>query len=364
MNSSTITTSNPYVQQPTTHTPGTNQTGATTQTTPTGVVGQSGPTPDASGAKYQTAAIPFALNAMLESLTEMMGPNAKSDDDLDAKVASLEENLKNKLSQSDASQIQNDQAEQTAKIEAKAQKDQQAEQKIKDAVAKQQSASIWDKIKLAFEVIGAVLGCVVAGVLIATGVGTAAGIALAIGAAAGLMLAIDDVVKETTPDHLGIAGSIAHDSGEPLDYCQKCDMGFDIALAGIAAITSVVALVNPAGIFSAGAKLSAEATEVASQISKGAEIAQGVNDIGTATTTVGSGVTNYQATTDQADAQGLQAQSKLLQAVINTLDDSVDIAIKALEAKAKTFAAVIQTVAQSAQDTANTIDEMGRMFKG
>ncbi len=295
----------------------------TTNVSQSGVINATGLAPDPSTLAKLSGQTPTVVgfSALIDSLQEMAGPGGADSDKILAELAAIKDKLKQTLGKTDDDQVNvEEQKKQAALQEEKAQND-KSTKSLKDAQAAQASESIGDKIKLAFECIGAVLAVVVAVALIATGVGAVAGAFLLAGAAVAIALAVDGVVKEATPDHLGIMGSIVHAAGGSLAEAQKGDMGFELALSGVALICGGVTMfLNPEGTASA----------IASTVANVSKIAEGVSDVGMAGSTVSSSVYSYQATGDQADATKAQAQVKYIQASMTELDNQIDAAINAL----------------------------------
>lgn len=161
-----------------------------------------GVTADVAHAPEATKAA--VLSNMMASIDAFMP--AKSEDDVDVMVATATAKLKETMNKSQAAQIKvtEEQKREQAKEAEKKYKD--ADQKIQDAKYAASHASIWDKIKLAFEYVGAIMSILagIATMVAGLATGVAAGPALLGGALlieSGLLmltLAVDETVQQAT----------------------------------------------------------------------------------------------------------------------------------------------------------------------
>lgn len=394
---SSLTINQPGLQPPLdTHAPSNVKTGV--PATGLGTTGQVGSVPDSEPA-FGTS--PPGTNALMQSLVALM-PSISADA-VDVAMAEVVALMKDFQSKSDKEGITAQQGAKHAALMEKQDKLNEASKKILDAIYKEEHASIWDKIKMAFEALGAILAIVLGAILIATGVGAVAGGLLIAAGVVGLIMVIDEVVKATSPDHLGIAGSIAKATGSSPEDCAKADMGFEISMAIIGILLAVATLVEGGGGFVAIAgtlsklaetakavdefaetaveveEVVATGTEVAETSSEMAEtaetaetVAKTANEtlskaqtignyvstattVGTAIISVGTAAVNYEATTLRADAKDLSAKAKEMEALIQIMDDLIDGALTRLMASTKRFDDMLDGIMSGIKDKADTM---------
>jgi transloator len=315
------------------------------------------------------------------------GPAAMSSDAIDVILAEVTMKMKQLESTSDNDKVTTDTDSQRAAMEAKIEKLKEATKKIEDAIYQAQHESIWDKIKIAFEALGAVLAIVVGAILIATGVGAVAGGLLIAAGVVGVVMTIDDIVKQCTPDHLGIMGSIVKSCGGSEEQAEKADMGFEIALAVAAVLLSVASIAEggfgmvtslmnlakageAAGEATATVVTTAEKIEsitedgmsvanTAEKVASDTEEAESVandaqeeanagakfatrvqsvsnwinagNSVVTAGGDIYAGVLQYDSTMDQAGAKKLQADAKMMDAISQDLDAIIQLALNMMK---------------------------------
>lgn len=277
-----------------------NSTGFTDSQT----INRAGGTPPAVGAGT-AAGVSAAPNAMpgvpmgvlMASLAPLMP--RMSGEQLDVLVASFTEKAKDVQDASDKDQIKSQETAKRAAIKEKKANIENSIKKLAEAEDKMKHASIWDKIKLAFEYVGAILtilaGIATIAVSALTGVGVVAG---AIGGgfmiASGicmLTMAVDSTVQIAQEDQgkgdLGMFGKMCKDiaksrgmSDEDAEKVgQKGAMGASIALGALAAIFGLAGgVAGVASLFTSAGNMAMEGAELAEQGAewgmRGAEIAQ------------------------------------------------------------------------------------------
>lgn len=379
---STIT-SNPQNIQKLLDIQNTNPTQGTGPATGSGTTKQTGAVPDPTPSNPVSH---LGASAFLESLASLM-PNATAEN-VDIAMAEVVALMKDFQAKSDKETITSEQGSKHAALMEKAEKLQEASKKILDAIYKEEHASIWDKIKLAFEALGAILAIVLGAILIATGVGAVAGGLLIAAGVVGLIMVIDEGVKMATG--LGIAGNIAKATGSSPEDCAKADMGFEISMAIIGIILSIATLVEGGGGFMAivgtlsklastakavetGAEVASEGVEIASTATEVATAAAKtgsdfltkaqtignvvgtVNSVGTAIVGVATSAVNYEATILKADAKDLQAKAKEMEALIQNLDDLIDGALTRLMQSSKRFDDMLDGITSALKDKGDTM---------
>lgn len=228
--------------------------------------------------------------------------------------------------------------------QAKREKLDEATEKIKEAIDKRENASIFDKIKMAFQALGAILAIALGAVLIATGVGAAAGALMIAAGVVGLIMVVDAAVTMATGN--GIMGNIAKAFGADAETAAAWDMGFQITMAVIGIALAVASLA--VGNFGAVTQGIALAMKVAS-------LAQAGLDVASAAADVTSGVMKFEASQLNAEAQENQADALELDALMQMLDDVIDQALSMLMASADRFNGMLDDIVDAMNDRGNTL---------
>ncbi|MGJ0508138.1 MAG: hypothetical protein ACR652_13635 [Methylocystis sp.] len=284
--------------------------------------------------------------SLFESLSDVTGL-VDMDGDHEITLAELQEKFRDLLSKSDMAQVTVENEQRKAMLEKKIKDGEAAMQKMREAAAGKDAGSIWEKISLAFQVIAAVFAAIAAVALMVTGVGIALGVALVVGAVTGLVMAADGIVKQTNPDHLGMAGLAARQAGKSLEDARAADTAFGIALA----VVGVLSAIASGGLEFAGygAKVAMEAVKKVVMEAVGSFI-----QIGAGVSQIGSAVVNYEAAIAQGDALKIQAAAKELDAVLQELDQEVDLILNHLMNIHQNFNEVIDALIQSIKDKGDT----------
>lgn len=301
-----------------------------------GVGGQNGNVPDASN---QAMTLGLAM-ALLSFLPTDLGS------DFETRLAEVTDKLKATTSEAEKSRVNNEMENKRLNIEENEARMEEAQTKMDDAEASAENGAIWDKISIAFQLLGAVLMAALGAVLIATGVGAAAGGLMIAGAVLMTLSAINSIVAQTTEDGLGIAGSIAKSSGADMETAGHWDMGIGITLA---VATAVVAIAST--VITAGAAGPALVGAVQSLLSAASSVASSAGAVSGA---VSAGY-KMDATFDRTDATEKQAQMKDNEAFMQQLDDLIDQALTMLMAANDKFNAIMDSVTEMVQDTGNTL---------
>ena len=348
----------------------------------------------------------LALGAMMGALSEIMPK--MSGEQLDVLVTSFTEKMKAASDASNKDQIKTEQSAKRAAIEAKKAKIDEAIKKQAEAEDKMKHAGVLDKIKLAFQWLGAVLA--IAGGVIAmalagwTGIGALGGALLIASGVCMLAMAVDATVQQAQQDQgkgdLGLFGmmckSIALSEGKSEEDAeqvgQKGAMGFSIAVGALAAIFGIAGA--GAGIASTAASMTTLGETAANDLQTlintsltGAETGAGTaEEAGTTASTVaqttqnvakitkdvvgvvtdvqgaaGSGVDvasaveHYEASTTQADSLHDKASAKRMEAVQKALDDLIDVAISTLKSSGDRFNQILDGITDAMQDRAASV---------
>jgi len=313
----------------------------------------------------------------LASLTAFMSGGAGID--VDVLLVQIAVAMRDTEATNQKAKINTDQESKKLQLKEKEEKLQEAQKKLDEAEAKRKSASIWDKIKLAFEWIGAAIAIALAAVMIATGVGAVVGGLLIAAAITAIIMAIDSTVSHATG--MGMAGHAAYavaikqgkTEEEAKEAASKADMGFRIALAvvgialaiasgGAGIVSSVKSAVDAGRTVAQGIK---EAFTLANQmLSQGAKlarqaisIAETANMVGSAVTNAGSSATRSEATKLSGEAKQIEAQTKTDEALIQMLDDLIDQALSRLMASSDRFNTILDDIVEAMNDRGNTMSK-------
>ncbi len=292
------------------------------ETTGSGVVGGAEDVPGADQATYSanfggisiTISLPSMNKAdfevlLLEALSKMRDMQAKSQNETITMNAEMK---------------------QTA-IGEKQQAYDEAQAEMDSAKEKMENASIWDKVKLAFQALGAILSIALGAILIATGVGAVAGGLLIAAGAVGLFMVLDAALQMGTG--FGVAGGIAKLANASDETAQKADMGFRIGMAVVQVVLSVAAMFampNPKQLVDVATSLQANLMRMINATQAGISIASAGGD-------VGASVVRYEAAGQQAAGMERQAEGKEMEALIKGLDDMIDQAIQSMIATLDRF---------------------------
>lgn len=301
-------------------------------TTGTGNIGQNGPVPG-TGSDPSYGAILGSLQKFMPQLTGQV---------LEVMLLEITTKMKELQEASEKDKVRVDQEAKRTALAEKHDKLKEAEKKILEAIEKRDSASIWDKIKLGFQIFAAVAAIVAGIALAATGAGAAVAAPLIAIGVMGLVMAVDSIVRMETG--MGIAGHVAKAAGANPEQIAQAEMGFGIAMAGIAVITSIAAFFIPGGQLGA----------TASMIQAVSTITSAVIGIATAAGDVTAGIIKYDAAKMQAEGQKLQAETKEMEAWLQQLDEFIDQALQRLIGASDRFNAMLDGLMEAIQDTAKT----------
>jgi len=330
---------------------GTPQQIPTDQTQQTGGVGGTQNTTGA-GSTAPTGSVPGApsdpsYSVVLDSLTKFM-PSITGQV-LEVMLLEITVKMKETEEASQKDKITVDQEAKRTALSEKADKLKEAETKIQEAIDKEKHASIWDKIKLAFQALGACLAILAGLALCLTGAGVAAGAALIAIGVVGLIMVIDSAVKMGTGH--GIAGAI-HLAIHPGDEegAAKADMGFSIGMAGLALIASIAAFFVPGA---QGMALGMMAQSIQSFASIGSAVIAIANATGDATVAV----IKYDAAQTRAEGEKTQAEAKEMEGWIKQIDDFIDQALQRLMGAMDRFNAMLDGIMEAIQDQAKSVSK-------
>jgi len=311
--------------------------------------------------------------------------------DVDVLLIQIAVAMRDTEAKNESSKINTDQEAKKAEMREKEHKLEEAAKKLQEALDKKNSSNIFDKIKLAFEWLGAILAVALAAVMIATGVGAVVGGLLIAAAVTAVVMAIDSTVQTATG--MGIAGNIAYadakahgkTDAEAKEIAGKADMGFKISLAVLGIAFSLAAGgVGAANSFRSAIQAGKDAAELGSKVkdiiiaaktafmqtmeqagnaaSQGMQLAgkalsagEAVNTAAVAGTEIGKAAVKYQETEARADAKNLEADAKQHEAMMQMLDDMIDQALSRLMAASDRFNTMLDDIVEAMNDRGNTL---------
>ncbi len=343
------------------------------------------PSPGKTGEK------PDMSNA-LKSLAAFMSGNAAID--VDVLLVQVAVAMRDTEATTQKSKINTDQETKKAQMREKEHKLEESAKKLE----KQQNGSIWEKIKLAFEWLGAMLAVALAVIAAVASLGGAT--ALIVAAIAAVALVIDSTVQQATGQ--GIMGNIVLAAGGTKEQAAQADMGFKIAVAVIGitgaisgtglgkAVKDIASSILDSAMSAIGKAIPALAKTGADAVTKGADAAaktastlastaddalnaaklvakeaivaqKMVNTGATAnaalsatSTVVDTGVKTVAADL-RADAKRLEAKAKSDEAFMQGLDDMIDQALSRLMASSDRFNAILDEITAAMSDRGNTL---------
>lgn len=301
-----------------------------------GANGAGGPVPDPG--LFQVA----AYGALMKSMMSLM-PKI-SNDDSSVKLVEATTLMKQIVESSEKDKISIDQEKKRTAIGEKTSKLEEASKKIEESRRMRESGSIWDKIKLAFQALAALLMIVIGAVLsVIPGFQAVGGLMIAAGVLSVIMM-VDAAVKMSTG--LGIAGNFAKlAQPDNPEAWAKADMGFGISLAIVGLAAAVATFFVPGG----------QASAIATMAQAVSTIANGVITGATAVGDIASGAIRYEATKKESEAKELQAEGKQFEALLSQLDDFIDQALQRLMAATDRFNAMLDALTDAIQDTGNSV---------
>ncbi|WP_062012790.1 type III secretion system translocon subunit SctE [Aureimonas sp. AU4] len=349
-----------------------------------GTTAQSGPAPAPSPANGATIS---DIRASMASLGLNM-----TQAQVDVLLVEVAISMRDTESKTQDAKIKNDQASVRSRIGEQSRQIDEMTAKIKEAKEAKESASIADKIKLAFEWLGAVIAVVVAVVAIATspltgGALAVVGALLIAAAVASFISAADSTVTVATGNGIGFYS--AKSMGLSDEEARKHEQAFQVTVAVVGAVCGLAGggvgivsgvrsvasatfqLSRMAGnsIMTATREAMKEGLKIAWALlrngafeegvsqsmkwaSRGANIAEAANTIGTQAAGITSTAYKGVATMANADAKRAEANSKEEEALITMLNDAIDQAFTRLMAAGDRFNAVLDGIMEARNDRA------------
>lgn len=292
-----------------------------------------------------------AMNASLFAMTPKV-----TGAQLDVLLLEVTTKMKDTISATEKNKIETDTNAKKLKIDEKKAKLEEAQKKIDQAENKMKNLSIWDKIKIGFQFLGAIVSFAAGALMAATGVGVLAGAALM---AAGVLmfgLAVDAVVAATSKDGLGIMGQIvkADLKARHPDWSEEKIMGkaTEAEMISRIVVSSVAAILSLAGGIGA---IKGAATAIQSALSITGAVASIMTGVGDGVV----GGLKYDATKTKAEGMKTQSEGKAMAALIQSLDDAIDQAMARLKGAAERFDGMLDAITEAMQDRGQTLARVG-----
>ena len=189
-----------------------------------GAAGGTGPAPDSNDPASPS-------NISVSVVMSLINFKPRGEVDTTILVAQVGLELKRLQEETNSNKITIDQEALRAALAAKREQLERAGEKVEEALAKEESASIWDKIKMGFQALGAAIMVGLGGMLIAIPGFQAVGALMVFGGVMSLIMVADAMTKEFSEDGMGIAGSFALLDGRSREEALAADLGFAIGLA-------------------------------------------------------------------------------------------------------------------------------------
>jgi hypothetical protein len=338
---------------------------------------------------------PGMMSAVMASLSAIMPK--MTGQQVDVLLLQVTAKMKDTISEGEQKKIETDTKVKQTQIAEKKSKLEEADRKIQEAKDKMDHMSIWDKIKLGFQYLGAILS-IVAGVL-AMVAGIAAGaLTLGIGAPAALASVIGGAMLVTSgilmlgmaadatyaacnkPDGLGFVGQITKEvkmkegmsEEDAVKEATHNDMISRIVVGGLAALLAIAGSIAalPLAFASGGstiASLVGTAAQTGGAIAKAStsmvstvtgfiggisQIAEGAGDM-----TVG--IMKRDAQDEKSEGMRTQADAKKMEALIQSLDDMIDLAMGRLKASGERFDAMLDSLTDAIKDRGDSMARVG-----
>ncbi|MEP1396755.1 hypothetical protein [Roseibium sp.] len=298
---------------------------------------------------------------IMKSLGKMM--SKAGGDALDAELAHAISKLKDVVGDVQTGKLLNDEERKRASLSDKQEKLKEAEAKQEEAKQAKEEAGFWNWVRIGFTALASAISIAVGSVLVATGVGAAIGGLMIAGGIVGLIMTADSIIQQASGK--GIMGNIAYDNAiaqgmseaDANKVASDWDTGFSITMTVVSLALAVGTLgagfsslaTATSGTVSAATQIAAKTVQVAGNISSG------VATIGSSVATIGGSVTRYEAAEKSAEAQELRADGKDIEAVMQALDDFIDILMNQISGENSRFNAMLDDVMGSMKDRANTM---------
>lgn len=269
--------------------------------------------------------------------------------DIGTALAQVMDALTAVLTEVESNKIKFSQQEMNSRLEAKLEKLEQADKKLRRAMRKDKGNKAWNAVKLSFNFASA-LGTLILGAMIVAGTTGFCHVGWAmIGSGSfQFILAADALTAELTGGY-GIAGSLHLLFGGSKKEAAHADLAFRISLTVCILVCAAVAFfADPVSTSSVAAQRAIEAKAIVS-------IAQGLMGISTAAGDVYFAVRKFEAADLTRDSKFLRADGHDLDALIAALSDLVDAAIAYLRNFMNTNSEILGTISNTNRDISRSL---------
>ncbi|WP_057463709.1 translocator protein PopB [Pseudovibrio sp. POLY-S9] len=304
------------------------------------------------GGTPMIATIAFAQHiTRLSGSLSKVGPDTplttSSFQDIEVLVASVLDKMQGTQEAVEKNKVNLTQAKQKGALLDQAIKQEEAVRKEEEAKEKQKGLSIWQKISLAFQWIGAAISIIAGAILMAlpTGATQAVGMMMLATGAIQLVMAIDATMQAAKGQ--GIVSYIATAAGAD----EKTIMGLDIASKMFMAIVGIgMAVIS---FFIPGA----QAGSVGAMIAAISSITSAIIQIGSTAGGLAAAGVSYSASQDVAQSKDLQADATDLDAFIQLLGQIIDQLLSILTKAGEQFADALDGTVSSMNERADTLSK-------
>lgn len=330
-----------------------------------GAITLDGPVPSTS--------VTAAFGPMMDSLRTLMPK--MSGEKLQTMLLEVMAKIKDTIGASEQDKIRTDQESKRLALAEKSEKIKESEEKLAEASEKREKLSVWDKVKIAFQYIGAITA-IMAGVLalatswltgpagIVSGVLLIGAGVLLLGMAADATYVAANTEKSGQPS-LGFIGEAnkAVLMGQGMSEEEATEAGHKADTIARIVVTAVAGAMMLGAAIAGGVSAFQLGFAVMNYVQGSVGIA--TNTVAAASTAasasgdIASAVTKKDATNLEGDAKRLEGAAKVMQAIVAFLEDMIDIALTRLKGVHQTFEGMLDALVESANDSAATYARVG-----
>lgn len=283
-----------------------------------------------------------AYDSIMQSLRSVAPPPQSKNTDFEAQLAEVIGKLKDALGRVQESRAETEMGAKRVNIQENQAKIEEAKKKLDEAEAKRNSSNIIDILSLVFEAIAAAALMIGGAIVAALPGGQAAG-ALMIISGVMMMMSVANSVCAKANDGAGLLGSI----GKAFGADQDVIAGLDGAFTGALVVSSIVMAVATGGasISSTMANMAKLVTTITNAVA--ATVQAGLD--------VASSAIKLDAAVDRKDAAMSRAESDEIQALMQMLDDLIDMAMSMLMQVNQNVQGMMDSLSEMLNDTGNTL---------
>lgn len=262
--------------------------------------------------------------------------------DFEAQLAEVLGKLKDALGKVQESRANSEMETKRVNILENQAKIEEAKRKLDEAEAKKNSGDILDILSLVFEAIAAAALMIGGAIVAALPGGQVAG-ALMVASGVLMMISVANSICAKTNEGAGLLGSIGKAAGADPDVIA----GLDGAFTGAMVISAIVLAVA-----TGGAAISSTMANMAKMVTTITEATVATIQAGV---DVASSALKLDASIDRKDAANSRAESTEIQALMQMLDDLIDMAMSMLMQVNNNVQAMMDSLSEMLNDTGNTL---------